>query len=37
MSQWGAYAMANSFGKTYQDILGFYYTNVGLSYGYLVE
>ena len=37
MSQWGAYAMAKSFDKTYKDILGFYYTNVGLSYGYLAE
>ena len=34
MSQWGAYAMADKFDKTYKDILGFYYTNVGLSYGY---
>ena len=33
MSQWGAYAMAKHFGKDYKDILGFYYTGVGLSYG----
>ena len=35
MSQWGAYAMAKYFEKDYKDILGFYYTGVGLSYGYL--
>ena len=34
MSQCGAYAMAKYYGKTYKDILGFYYTNVGISYGY---
>lgn len=34
MSQWGAYAMAEYFDKSYKDILGFYYTDVGLSYGY---
>lgn len=34
MSQWGAYAMAQYFYKNYKDILGFYYTAVGLSYGY---
>lgn len=34
MSQWGAYAMAQYFDKDYKDILGFYYTSVGLSYGY---
>ena len=34
MSQWGAQAMAKHFNKSYQDILGFYYTGVGLSYGY---
>jgi len=33
MSQYGAYAMAKHYGKTYQDILGFYYTGVSLSYG----
>ena len=33
MSQYGAYAMAKHFDKTYQDILGFYYTGVSLSYG----
>ncbi len=33
MSQYGAYAMAEHYGKTYKDILGFYYTGVGLSYG----
>jgi hypothetical protein len=33
MSQWGACAMAQVFGKNYQEILGFYYTGVGLSYG----
>ncbi|MBR1660185.1 MAG: SpoIID/LytB domain-containing protein [Oscillospiraceae bacterium] len=34
MSQWGAYAMAENYQKTYKDILGFYYTKVGISYGY---
>lgn len=33
MSQFGAYSMAKYFDKTYKDILGFYYTGVGLSYG----
>ena len=33
MSQYGAYAMAKHYGKTYRDILGFYYTGVGLSKG----
>lgn len=33
MSQYGAYAMAGYYDKTYKDILGFYYTEVGLSYG----
>lgn len=33
MSQFGAYAMAEYYDKTYKDILGFYYTGVGLSYG----
>ena len=35
MSQWGAYAMARYFQKDYKDILGFYYTGVGLSNGVL--
>lgn len=35
MSQWGAYAMARYYQKDYQDILGFYYTRVGISYGYV--
>ena len=34
MSQWGAYAMAENHGKNYKEILGFYYTRVGISYGY---
>ena len=34
MSQRGAQAMAQYFNKDYKDILGFYYTKVGLSYGY---
>ena len=34
MSQWGAYAMAEIYGKDYKEILGFYYTKVGISYGY---
>ena len=33
MSQYGAYGMAKYYNKTYKDILGFYYTDVGLSYG----
>ncbi len=33
MSQWGAYAMAKTYGKSYQDILGFYYTGTSLQYG----
>ncbi len=33
MSQFGAYAMAVYYDKSYKDILGFYYTGVGLSYG----
>lgn len=33
MSQFGAYSMAKYFDKTYKEILGFYYTGVGLSYG----
>ena len=35
MSQWGAYAMAKYYDKDYRDILGFYYTGVGISYGYV--
>ena len=34
MSQYGARAMAEYYDKTYKDILGFYYTGVGLSFGY---
>ena len=34
MSQWGAYAMAKNYKMDYQSILGFYYTKVGISYGY---
>lgn len=37
MSQWGAYAMAKNHNMSYQDILGFYYTDVGLSYGRLLD
>lgn len=33
MSQWGAYAMAKYYEKDYRFILGFYYTQVGISYG----
>ncbi len=33
MSQWGAYAMAKTYGKNYQQILGFYYTGTYLQYG----
>lgn len=33
MSQFGAYAMAAYYNFTYKDILGFYYTGVGISYG----
>ena len=35
MSQRGAQAMAQYYNKTYKDILGFYYTKVGISYGHL--
>ena len=35
MSQWGAYAMAKYYEKDYRFILGFYYTGVELSYGWL--
>ena len=33
LSQWGAYAMAYYYGKSYQDILGFYFTGTHLQYG----
>lgn len=33
MSQWGAYAMGRYYNKTYQEILGFYYTGTHLQYG----
>ncbi len=33
MSQFGAYAMARSYGYTYDQIIGFYYTGVALSRG----
>jgi stage II sporulation protein D len=33
LSQWGAYAMAKYYNKTYQDILGFYYSGTHLQYG----
>ncbi len=33
MSQYGAYSMAKYYEKSYKEILGFYYTDVGLSYG----
>jgi SpoIID/LytB domain protein len=33
LSQWGAYAMAKYYNKTYQDILGFYYDGTRLQYG----
>lgn len=33
LSQYGAYSMARYYELTYKDILGFYYTGVGLSYG----
>ncbi len=35
MSQWGAFAMARYYDKDYRFILGFYYTEVSLSYGEL--
>lgn len=35
MSQWGAYAMAKYYEKDYRFILGFYYTDIGLSRGEL--
>lgn len=31
MSQWGAYAMAKSFGYSYEDILGFYFTGATIG------
>jgi len=33
MSQYGAYSMARYYEKSYKEILGFYYTGVGLGYG----
>ncbi len=33
LSQWGAFAMGKYYSKTYQDILGFYYTGTHLQYG----
>ena len=33
LSQWGAFAMGKYYNKTYQDILGFYYTGTHLQYG----
>ena len=33
MSQFGAYSMAKNYGKTYQDIIKFYYTGVSISTG----
>lgn len=33
LSQWGAYAMAASYGKSYQEILGFYFDGAHLQYG----
>ncbi len=33
MSQWGAYSMAKVYGKSFQEILGFYYTGVTISQG----
>lgn len=33
MSQYGAYSMARYYDKSYKEILGFYYTGVGLGYG----
>jgi len=33
MSQWGAYAMARYYNLTFQDILGFYYTDTEIRYG----
>lgn len=35
MSQWGAYSMAKYKNKDYKSILGFYYTKVGISTGYV--
>jgi len=31
MSQWGAYAMASSYNKTYQDIIAFYFTGTTIG------
>ena len=33
LSQWGAYAMAKTYGKDYRTILGFYYTGTHLQNG----
>lgn len=33
MSQWGAYSMAKYYDMTFQDILGFYYTDTEIRYG----
>ncbi len=33
LSQWGAYAMAGTYGKSYQEILGFYYDGTHIRYG----
>ena len=33
MSQWGAYAMAKYYNKTYREILGFYYDSTELVHG----
>ena len=33
LSQYGAYAMAANYGKSYQEILGFYYDGTHLQYG----
>ncbi len=37
MSQWGAYAMAKYFDKDYRFILGYYYTDITMSYGELPQ
>jgi peptidoglycan hydrolase-like amidase len=33
MSQYGAYAMATSYGLTYDQIINFYYTGVAIQSG----
>lgn len=35
MSQFGAYAMAKTYGFTYDQIVNFYYTDITLRVGYL--